>query len=157
MEVNCVLVVGTWFYREIFRMTWRCSKLSYHAKRFCEYLFGAFRDKLSTFQMFCWLNLYWNIPVVDSVESRWKLQFSCRSQYFENTNVVYTKLWFSVVQTNEMTGNHNKNIKTLLVHEGAGPNFTICDCKFKSHEESRVQIHINHTCDIHQLFQCLHW
>ena len=52
-----------------------------------------------------------------------------------------------------MNGSQNKNIKTLLVHGDAGPNFPICDCKFQSHEESGVQIHINHTCDIHQLFQ----
>ena len=44
------------------------------------------------------------------------------------------------------------NIKIPVVHGDVGPNISISECKFQSHQESRDEIHVNYAEDVYLLF-----
>ena len=48
----------------------------------------------------------------------------------------------SLVETNEVKRANKIYIKIPVVHGDVGPNISISECKFQSHQESRDEIHI---------------
>ena len=52
------------------------------------------------------------------------------------------------METNEVKRANKIYIKIPVVHGNVGPNISISECKFQSHQESRDEIHINYAEDV---------
>ena len=58
----------------------------------------------------------------------------------------------SVVKTNEVKRANKIDIKIPVMHGDIGPNISISECEFQSHQESRDEIHVNYAEDVYLLF-----
>ena len=57
-----------------------------------------------------------------------------------------------MVETNEVKRANKIDIKIAVMHGDIGPNISISECEFQSHQESRDEIHINYAEDVYLLF-----
>ena len=57
-----------------------------------------------------------------------------------------------MVKTNEVKRANKIDIKIPVMHGDVGPNISISECEFQSHQESRDEIHINYAEDVYLLF-----
>ena len=57
-----------------------------------------------------------------------------------------------MVKTNEVKRANKINIKIPVVHGDVGPNISISECEFQSHQERIDEIHINYAEDVYLLF-----
>ena len=58
----------------------------------------------------------------------------------------------SVVKTNEVKRANKIDIKIPVMHGDIGPNISISECEFQSHQESRDEIHVNYAEEVYLLF-----
>ena len=57
-----------------------------------------------------------------------------------------------MVETNEVKRANKIDIQIPVMHGDIGPNISISECEFQSHQESRDEIHVNYAEEVYLLF-----